>query len=1480
MDQGLKNLLETMNIYFTEAEEQQYFDEAKIVEKIFFKSKNEVRIYIFVKDFLPTHILHKLEFGLASETTHMKAKLNLIVGNKAYNHELIWRHIEYVKDNKAEVKTGTILSLSPTTVLYDEAKKEVSFVTESLTEKNLLLQHTQYYQAKLTKYGFEDIVIKIKINENRNDDSLLKANQNLAELSQRVVVSTSQDTKPSTLTPQKVNYKTKLDLGKPDYAKLADLEENAMNVTVHGQVISVDIKNSKAARKIYSLGITDSTSSVKAIYFQRGTEVTLFDDITHETKDFFDNPNNQKVEVGDWVALNGNFTHSSYDKEHVFYITKYQKIESKNVMRQDDALEKRVELHTHTKMSAMDGVSEAKEYIKAAKSWGWKALAITDHLNVQTFPDAFYALESVNKNCAPEDKLKLIYGTELVVLDDDYWIVKNAKGQDLRSAKFVIFDLETTGLSPEFDEIIEFGANIYDYSTGKSESQDILIKPSQPVSEFTTELTHITNEMLEDKNSIEVEFKRIYEIIEGAILIAHNANFDFNFLNVMAQKLNYPPLQNTVIDTLTLARAILPKLKNHRLGTVAKNYNIEYDEKDAHRADYDAEVLTSIFERMWSEARLLQTVDLDTDWNKFISDDKLTDQNHIRVRGYHLQVLAKNQAGLKDLYKVISFSHTKNFINSPKIFRSELLRLNANKNLLIGSGCLNGEVFENVRTGTLEMLRATIKLLDYVEVQPVSVYKKLLQTGDLTVSQVQSAIKTIIKIAKEEQVLVVATSDAHYVEPEAKTIRDIYINTKGLGGVSHPLFDYKRRVKDNPDQHLRTTKEMLEEFKFLEDSELIHEIVITNPQKIAALVEPDLQPLKKELYTPKIDNVDKLLRDECYSNARKMYGQTLPELVESRLEKELTSIIKHGFAVIYWISHLLVKKSYDDGYLVGSRGSVGSSFAATTAKITEVNPLRPHYRCLQCQYSDFNTPEEYKCGFDLPDQTCPQCQALLIGDGHDIPFETFLGFDGDKVPDIDLNFSGEYQPIAHNFTKEMFGENNVFRSGTISTVADKTAFGYTMGYFEAKGVYDVRRIEVERLAKLTSGVKRTTGQHPGGIIILPKEYEIEDFTPVNYPADDSNSSWLTTHFDFHSIHDNLLKMDILGHVDPTALRMLQDLTGVDPQKIPVNDKKVYALFSNLTSLDLTPDKILGETTGAIGLPEFGTSFVRNMLKETQPKSFADLVQISGLSHGTDVYVGNAQDLIQAQVADISSVIGCRDDIMVYLMAKGIDPSTSFNIMESVRKGKGLSNEWIAIMKQNNVQEWYINSCLKIKYMFPKAHATAYVLMAYRVAWYKIYYPEEYYATWFTTRSDHFDLQAVIGGELAVKSQYDLTEQKLRNKEPVSSKEKALQPIYEVMLEMFARNISIKNIDINISDAAKFIVREENQKKVIYPPFNVIDSLGEAVANSIVVARTESPITSIKDLTTRSQVTKTQLETFKKLKILNNLKEDEQLSFDF
>ncbi|QVK09055.1 PolC-type DNA polymerase III [Mycoplasma mycoides] len=1460
-----------------------YFKDAILVETPRISQiKNKGYLHIEIKDFLPIDILKKIEDKLKNNQ-YFNFKLIIDVKNQEFNKDLLIQYLEFIKMHKSLFNNRSSWKLLDI-YSFELINNQLVFLVNSQTIKNEISLELDYCLAKLNQFGFKDLSYLINVNEISLDtlDTKQQINKTYDKPEYEKQIIKPIEKKPSINNSYK-NKRPSLD--KPSYNSLLDVEDDAQNIVIQGMVINKEFKLSKTGRKIFYIDITDFQSSIRCMYFAKSDALCEFDDLTEDelkSKEIQQIKEN-KIQINDWISVKGKTSLSIYDQEQIFYIDDFKKIKKQVDLRIDDAKIKRVELHAHTKMSVMDGVSDPIDYLELISSWNHKAIAFTDHTNVQAFPDIYKALSSVNKKRSDQDKIKAIYGLEMNMLNNDLWYVKNPKNQNLKDARMVFFDLETTGLSPELDEIIEFGAIEYNLKTGERKKIDILIKPKAKLKAFTQKLTNITEKMLEDKPSIEQAFKQINEIIKDAILVAHNANFDFTFLSYWSEKLGYGKLENTIIDTLTISRIIYPDLKSHRLGSLAKRVNISYDPSIAHRGDYDADILADIYERMLDETRKKIKIITDSDWNKIDPINYADNLNYYKNKGFHTNILVKNQAGLKELYKLVTKSHTTNFYAFPKIFKDDLIQIKQNNNLLFGASCVNSEIFELARTSTLENLKQAIGFYDYIEIQPISVYKNLLQNDSLDLDQLKQIITNIINIAKQENKLVVASSDCHYTNPELKQIREVYINAKGLGGIRHPLFDFNNRVKDYPDQHLRTTKEMLKEFEWLNDDDLINEIVITNSNKIADMIDSNVIPIKDGLFTPKIANVNEKLKDKCYQTAKQMYGEMLPEIVEKRLEKELGSITKHGFAIVYWISHLLVKQSLDDGYLVGSRGSVGSSFVATMAQITEVNPLKAHYRCLNCKYSDFNTDPTYKCGYDLPEKNCPNCNQKLIGDGHDIPFETFLGFDGDKVPDIDLNFSGEYQNQAHNFTKKMFGENNVFRAGTISTVAEKTAFGYVKTYFEEtkKDASLPRKTEINRLAKLAQGVKRTTGQHPGGIIILPNEYEIEDFTPVNYPADDLSSTWKTTHFDFHSIHDNLLKMDILGHDDPTALKMLRDLTNIDPITIPTDDKNVYSLFSSLQALNLTSDKINDEITGAIGIPEFGTGFVRNMLKETQPKTFADLVQISGLSHGTDVWLGNARDLIKDKKADISTVIGCRDDIMVYLINMGLESSLAFMIMESVRKGKGLKKEWIDIMKQYNVPDWYIDSCLKIKYMFPKAHATAYVLMAYRIAWYKIYYPTEYYATYLTTRADVFDLKTALGGYDAVLLKLKSQQQRVKNGEKLSKKEEDLEVVYEVLLEMFARGIKFSNIDFEKSEATKFKVDIlQDNSKIIIPPFNVIDSLGEAVALSIINARNTKPITSVNDLKNRTQTTQTQIKIFEEFNILDSLSVDEQLAFDF
>ncbi|WP_338969347.1 PolC-type DNA polymerase III [Spiroplasma endosymbiont of Labia minor] len=1499
MDELLKVVFKNYDLSLT-PDEEKYFHFATIAEPYFSKTKNKLVFIFNVKNFLPIELIGKLENSFKSNSKiPASIKIN-VENNNNLTEDILWNFMIYIKEKKAEVKDGFVQLLNRNSFVYDENNKLILISTKNKTVNDFLEKHREYYSKKFIKYGFKDLHMKIILNDHNSNDllenyiedlkELEKKNSNLMKNKSFTIEKKDSNSQAAFSRPQKksnLGFKKKLETEPPTYKNLDDLENNVPNIIIHAQVLKKEAKISKAGRYYVNLVLTDNVSSIFANFFAKNEEPTLFNDFNDEQmqSDFYLKHKDDLVKVGDWLAFSGDMRYSDFRRENVFYISNFIKIDEKveTHNRFDNAKEKRVELHTHTKMSTLDGVSSAKDYIETIANWGHKAIAITDHLNVQAFPEAYESLKKVNSKLDEDKKIKLIYGSHLNLLNDEIWYVKNSLSEKIDESRFVVFDLETTGLSPEEDEIIEFGAVVVDYKTGIKERHDILIKPKQSLSRFTTELTNITNEMLSDKKSIEEEFANIYNIISNGILVAHNANFDIGFLQSYCRKLGYPPLENGMLDTLTLSRVILPELKAHRLGVVAKKLGIFYDDSIAHRGDYDAEILMNVLEHLLQHIRKTNTVKTFDDLNNLAPKDMHDNLNFKRNKGHHITVLSKNQKGLKELYELISVSHVEDFFNSPKILKSHLLEKYTSGNLILGASCLDSEIFDQVMTGSYETVKNNLKNYDYIELQPLSACQHLWQRSDVTKERFQFFVKKLIALAKEENVKVVASSDAHYTEPSLAKIREVYINTKGLGGVPHPLFDYRGRIKDYPENYLRTTEEMLEEFSWLDDEKLIKEIVIENSNYIADQIDKDIIPIKSGSYRPIIENVDELLRDECYKNAHKIYGDVLPQIVEKRLEKELDSIIKHGFAVVYWISHKLVERSLNEGYLVGSRGSVGSSFVATTAKITEVNPLKAHYICDQCKYSNFDTPHGFKCGYDLPEKNCPNCNALLRGDGHDIPFETFLGFDGDKVPDIDLNFSSEYQPKAHNFTKEMFGEHNVFRAGTISTVADKTAYGYVKGYFEKKyGIDNLpRSVEIERIADLATGVKRTTGQHPGGIIILPKEYSIEDFTPVNYPADDSSSTWLTTHFDFHSIHDNLLKMDILGHVDPTALRMLKDLTGVDPIKISISDKKVYSLFSSPLELGIEPNQIQNEQTGVIGIPEFGTQFVRGMLKETKPKNFADLVQISGLSHGTDVWLNNAQKLIREGTANISTVIGCRDDIMVYLISMNLPSKEAFNIMESVRKGKGLTTENIKLLKDHDVPQWYIDSCLKIKYMFPKAHATAYVLMAYRIAWYKVYYPAEYYATFFSTRIDAMDLIKICAGFDAIKLHMQEIETKIAQNNPVTPKEKSLITTYEVALEMYARGIKMENIDFNLSAALNYTVKlNEDGIKSIIPPFGSIDSLGEALANSIVKARQEKPISSINDLKNRTQVTQTQMKLFEQMGVLSALSNDEQLTFNF
>lgn len=1230
--------------------------------------------------------------------------------------------------------------------------------------------------------------------------------------------------------------------------QLCEINGDLPSVSIQGFVYKVEMTKIRSGRHIQAFYVTDYTDSILCKRFE-SSRLTLEE--------------LEEVKKGCWIKVQGEVKYDNFAKETIMLANKVEIIPAPT-KRHDTAKQKRVELHTHSKMSAMDGIANVTDYIKQAASWGHTAIAITDHGNVQSFPEA--------QSASKKEGIKMIYGCELNIVDQTLNIVYNEKHINLQDATFVSFDLETTGLSVIHDGVSEFGAVKIKNGEVVSRMQSF-INPEKKISPKIMGLTGITNDMVKDAPLIKDYLHEIKEYFADHIIVAHNAKFDIGFLNECCKKHGIEPISNPYIDTLALSRALLKPLKSYRLGSVSRNLKVNYDDEVAHRADYDAEVLGNVL------AALLKIIQSKNIYYLDELNQLQTTHTYKLVFPYHATVLVKNKIGLKNLFKIISKSCTEFYEGEPRVPRDVLTEYR--EGLLIGTSCYRSEVFEAALNSSDEVLENTMKMYDYVEIQPLEDYMHLVDRGTIDSKEdLIFSIKRLINTAKKLNKIIVATGDVHFVNPSDKIYRDVLISnpTIGIGRRAHPLCNRKDPRALTPNQYFRTTDEMLECYPYL-DNEETYEYVVTNTNKIADMIDGDFSVVHNQLFTPTIEGVDEKLTKLCYQNAHRIYGETLPEIVEKRLERELGSIIKHGFAVIYYISHQLVKKSNDDGYLVGSRGSVGSSFVATMANITEVNPLPPHYYCPNCQYSEFIEEGIVADGYDLPDKKCPCCNHLLKGDGHNIPFETFLGFDADKVPDIDLNFSGDYQWKAHQYTQVLFGEDKVYRAGTISTVADKTAYGYAKGYAELLGIdHTIRSAELERIALGCTGVKRTTGQHPGGIIVIPSNMDVYDFTPIQFPADDMNASWKTTHFDFHAIHDNVLKLDILGHVDPTVIRMLQDLTGIDPKSIPTNDPKVMSLFSSTEALgiDLT---YLNCKTGALGLPEFGTTFVRGMLEQTKPKNFNDLLIISGLSHGTDVYLGNAEALIKSGTCTLSEVIGCRDDIMVYLIEKGLPNKDAFDIMECVRKGKAPAvfpeKDYETLMRKYGVPDWYIESCKKIKYMFPKAHAAAYVLSAIRVAWWKLYYPREYYAVYFTTRCDAFEIETMIKGkDVMLRRKEEIEKAKLEYK--ASKKDEDLLAMFEIALEMFDRGYYFTNVSIEKSDVSQFILDQDDDHALI-PPFVAIDGLGESVGQSVVDARNQNYFLSKEDVKKRTKLNHNQLQFMSRLGVFNHLDEENQIS---
>ena len=1246
-----------------------------------------------------------------------------------------------------------------------------------------------------------------------------------------------------------------------DIDEFEKYQKEKKNVDFSAKVFAIDVNEYGDSKKL-NIGLFDADGNTIYCNMYQNTSVSDADIL--EMKKW---GTNVRVRGAPYVD---NFNKSMTIRGHFINILPPDEGEK------DTAEKKRVELHLHSNMSTQDGITHMLDYAYYAKAMGHTAMAITDHGVVQGYPDAQAAAKKAG--------IKMLYGVEFYMVDDHVQYIMNPSPVQLNKAKYVVLDLETTGLNAYYNRIMEFGAVKVENGI-VTEIMDLLINPECPIPKKVMQITHITNNMVANQPTIKEALPQILEFIGDAVLVTHNARFDFSFLQYSLQRCGMPVLTNPVIDTLALSRYLFPESRYHSLGNLCSNVGVRYDDKDAHRADYDARVLSEVWQPM---------VGMLTKQNQYLTHADLANlkpsiKQIQHIRPTHVIALAKNKEGIKSLFKLVSISHIDYLSEVPKVPRSELQKYR--ENLIIGSACFNGDVFQTALDYGKDALFDVVSFYDYIEIQPLENYSYLVNMQDLSQEELLVRIQNIVEVADELHKPICATGDVHYLTRKHKMFRDVYISAKGIGGVPHPLNPYRRKdvpIFENPDQHYRSTDEMLKCMSFLGE-EKAYEVVVTNTNMIADMIEPLVPVPNDHLYTPTIENCEQILTDMCFNKAKELYGDPLPEYIQNRLEKELNGITSHGYSVIYYIAHLIIKKANEDGYIVGSRGSVGSSFVATMSGVTEVNPLPPHYRCPKCKHLEWTkeTMPEYRSGYDLPDKKCPICGEEMVHDGQDIPFETFLGFNAEKVPDIDLNFPGDYQAKAHDYTKVLLGADYVFRAGTIETVAEKTAFGFVRGYFESKfkqqgmseeeakhAVNNMSKSQIHYLASGCVDVKRTTGQHPGGIVVVPKDHEVYDFTPVQYPADDMDANWKTTHFDFHSIHDTILKLDLLGHVDPMALKMMSDLTGVKIQDIPMNDKKVLSLFSSPKALGMDHD-YMNSKTGALLLPEFNTEFVRGVLEETNPKSFSDLVIISGLTHGTGVWQGNADEIIKSKTATLQEVIGCRDDIMTYLISKDIPSNIAFMIMEDVRKGRGLKEEYLEIMKAKKIPDFYIDSCQKIKYMFPKGHAVAYVTMAVRVGYFKVYYPLEFYATFFSVRSKQYDIHTMIKGKDAIISKIEelKTRQRVSNEKLSPKEQEQLKTLYNA-LEMVQRGYHFANIDLYRSDATNFVV--DYPTKSLIPPFVTIDGLGENNAITVVEARKEREFYSRKDLQNRTKLTSTNVDDLADMGVLDGLDDDDQM----
>lgn len=1417
-------------------------DEIEIENCIYNKDTKIAKFVLISKEVLPVNRIDKVRSGLEKllkkqYIRSVEFSFKYIGLNKKGNKDMIKKLWPNIFDEVRKASPFVYIYGKDIEHIYIDDRLKIKapdeFIYESFKDKNL----ADRVRRMIREQTGIDIRVEIELakkNENEKNDyeSILeKIDAKTDKIISRMDFSPSQsqdkDEKEETY---KINFEEKANpdqiYGRPIIANLyltSEIEEGLRTVAIKGRVIEAEDQELRNGKTLYMMNVSDGNGALMCKVFLDDMNK---DDVIKATK------------KGTYIKVQGDLisNYKTFDLE--LNVTAIEKAQEPRV--EDTAEVKRVELHAHTQMSSMDGMVPVGELVSRAASWGHKAIAITDHGVVQAFPDAM--------NAGKKNGIKIIYGVEAYLVDDDTDTIVNANDRDLDQT-FVVFDIETTGLSPHSDNLTEIGA-VKVQNCEIVDSFSTFVNPKMDISYQIQELTRITNEMVKDAPSLEEALPEFLEFAKDSVLVAHNADFDTGFIYQKCQQLGLE-YNFEKVDTLTLARIINTNLKRFSLDKVCKEMGVVLS--GHHRAVNDAQATAEVFIKY-----------LEIFKKKGIN--KLSDVNRVygkvdyeKLRPSHATIYAQNQTGLKHLYQLITDSHIEHLYGNPRILKSLLLE--KREGLIVGSACSSGELYNAVvRHKSEKEIEKILELYDFIEIMPLENNMYLVESGELkSVEELKEINKKLVKLGEQYDKPVVATGDVHMLDANDAIYRTIIKYSQGYG-----------RKSKSERLHFRTTDEMLEEFSYL-GKDKAYEVVVTNSNLIADIFE-DIKPIPDETYPPRIEGSDKELRSMCYEKARRIYGEPLPDIVVKRLERELNSIIGNGYAVMYIIANKLVAKSLSDGYLVGSRGSVGSSFAATMSDITEVNPLPAHYVCPNpdCKHSEFFAIGEWGSGVDLPPKKCPDCGTQMIKDGHDIPFEVFLGFEGDKEPDIDLNFSGTYQPTIHKYTEELFGEGYTFRAGTIGTVKDKTAYGYVKKYSEEQFL-DMTAAEMDWLSKGCTGVKRTSGQHPGGVMVVPDYKDIHDFTPVQYPANDKECGVKTTHFDYHSISGRILKLDILGHDGPTIIRMLEDMTGIKITDIPLDDPETMSLFTSTKALGVTEEDI-GTPVGSLAIPEFGTKFTRQMLIDTKPTTFAALVRISGLSHGTDVWVNNAQDLVRANVIGIKDVISTRDDIMNYLIFKGLRPKLAFTIMENVRKGRGLKPEFIEEMKANNVPDWYIGSCQKIKYMFPKAHAVAYVMTSFRIAYCKVNYPEAFYATYFTTKVEDFDVDLVTRGLDAVRAKMERIRE-LGNSS--TAKENNQYTILEVVVEMLCRGIEMEKVDIYRSHPTDFQL--DGDKKIL-PPMVALQGMGENAALSIAREREKGAFLSKEDLIKRTKVSKTVVEKLSEHGSLDGMSDKNQLSF--